>query len=105
MRFITTAVASVALATLSFAQWIPMSTGMLSNRSMTSDATGLYDATYPNGIKKLSTGQSTWDPLNNGLPMSNNNYFVQSVGAAPGWLFAGTESGIYRSNDNGASWA
>jgi hypothetical protein len=105
MRLITTVVAVVATGTLSFAQWMPMTVGMLSNRSMTSDATGLYDVSYPNGIKKKATGSSTWDPVNNGLPDNGGNYFVQSVGAAPGWLFAGTESGIYRSNDNGASWA
>jgi hypothetical protein len=105
MRLITTAVATVAAATLSFAQWIPLTTGMMSNRSMASDATGLYDVSYTNGIKKKVTGGSTWDPVNNGLPNSGGSYFVQSVGAAPGWLFAGTESGIYRSNDNGASWA
>jgi hypothetical protein len=46
----------------------------------------------------------TWTPMNTGLPETEGSIFAESVGSNGNWLFAGTSSGIYRSNDNGATW-
>lgn len=89
---------------LAAAQWTPLGTGMLSDRSMTYHNGDLFCATYPNGVRKQTNGAGSWDLVNNGLPSSGGNYFVESVGADGSYVYAGTESGIYRSNDQGANW-
>lgn len=86
------------------AQWTPLTTGLQSIRSMTHLGTDLYAATYPSGVKKSTTGGSSWNAVNNGLPMSGSNIFCESVGYNGAYLFAGTQSGIYRSNNGGTLW-
>ena len=86
------------------AQWAPLSTGMLSNRSLCELQGDLYCATYPNGVKKSVGGTGPFTAVNTGLPLVGGNCFAQSVGTDGTTLYVGTESGIYRSNDGGASW-
>lgn len=104
MRLIFT-LPSVLLLTFNIcAQWTPLSTGMLSSRSLCSHQGDLYCATFPNGVKKSEAGTGPFTAVNNGLPLMGVNYFVQSVGSDGAYLYAGTESGIYRSGDAGDSW-
>ena len=86
------------------AQWDPLATGMLSSRSMTSLNGDLYVATYPNGVKKSVAGTGPFTSVNTGLPLNGTNYFVQSVGTDGAYLYAGTESGIYRSTSGTDTW-
>jgi len=97
--------ATLLVTTQLCAQWTPLVTGMLSNRSLCEDGGDLYCATYPNGVKKSVGGTGPFTAVNNGLPMSGGNYFVQSVGTDGTYLYAGSESGIYRSADGGANWS
>jgi hypothetical protein len=62
----------------------------------------LFAGTWGAGIYRSSDDGVTWFPANNGLAVST----IFGFGAAPGWVFACTESGggVYRSLDNGASW-
>lgn len=87
------------------AQWTPLSTGMFSNRSLCADEGDLYCATYTNGVKKSVGGTGPFTAVNNGLPDVGGIIYAQSVGSDGAYIYAGTESGIYRSGDNGASWA
>lgn len=87
------------------AQWTPLTSGLTSIRSMTHAGTDLYAVSYPNGVKKSTNGGTTWNPINTGLPSIGSNVFCESVGYNGTYLFAGTQSGIYRSNDGGASWS
>ncbi|QQR87448.1 MAG: hypothetical protein IPJ76_04270 [Flavobacteriales bacterium] len=98
---------AVALPLLATAQWASFTGGgqITSIRSMTQDVTGHYAVTYPTGIKKSTNGGTVWAPVNNGLPQSGQSYFVESVFNNGTSLFAGTQSGVYRSDDNGASWS
>lgn len=98
-------VIGTSFATHAHAQWTALTAGIQSVRSLTADAGALYAATYPSGVKKSTDGGDNWNPVNTGLPQSGANYFVESVGRNGSYLFAGTQSGIYRSNDAGASWA
>jgi hypothetical protein len=93
------------LPVLSLAQWSPLGTGMLSNRSMTSASGDLYAATYPNGVKKSVNGTGPWTAVNTGLPESGGVWYVQSVGTDGSFLYAGTQSGIYRSVVGTDTWA
>ena len=98
---------ALALPLVASAQWASFTGGgqITSIRSMTQDATGHYAVTYPTGIKKSTNGGTVWAPVNNGLPQSGQSYFVESVFNNGTSLFAGTQSGVYRSDDNGASWS
>lgn len=99
--------AAIVLPLFASAQWGSFTGGgqITSIRSMTQDATGFYAVTYPTGVKKSTNGGTVWSPVNNGLPQSGQSYFVESVGYSGTSLFAGTQSGVYRSDDNGASWS
>ena len=87
------------------AAWNPLSTGLISSRSMTSHAGDIYVACFPTGIQKSTTGGTTWSQVNTGLPQSGGNYYVRSIGSNGTWLFVGTESGVFRSDNGGATWA
>ena len=89
---------------LATAQWTPYTTGLQSLRSITTQGNAIYVAAYPTGVhKSVNEGQS-WTPVNTGLPVSSGNIFVQSVGRSATHLFAGTQNGIYRSNDGASTW-
>jgi hypothetical protein len=87
------------------AQWTPMTTGTLSNRSMCRQNGDLYVVSYPNGVKKSESGTGPFTAVNTGLPMSGTNWFVQSIGEDGAYLYAGTESGIYRSTSGTDTWS
>ena len=103
-RTSTLIAACVAVITTCTAQWNPLTSGLTSIRSMTHVGTDLYVATYPSGVKKSTNGGTVWNPVNTGLPGGGGNAFCESVGYNGTFLFAGTQSGIYRSNDGAASW-
>ena len=46
-----------------------------------------------------------WTNVNTGLPLNGSSYFVQSVGSDGAYLYAGTESGIYRSTSGTDTWS
>ncbi len=87
------------------AQWTPLATGMLSNRSMCRQNGDLYVVSYPNGVLKSESGTGPFTAVNTGLPMSGTNWFVQSIGDDGAYLYAGAESGIYRSASGADSWS
>lgn len=86
------------------AQWQANDPGFTSNRSLTAKGQELYVASYLNGIKCSIDNGQTWTDRNNGLPTTNGNLFVETVGNDGTWLFAGLHTGIYRSNDGGLNW-
>lgn len=86
------------------AQWTPLATGMSSNRSLCELNGDLYCASYTTGVKKSVNGTGPFVTMNNGLPSTGGIFYVQSVGSDGTYVFAGTESGIYRSADGGANW-
>ena len=51
----------------------------------------------------LLSGTPTWTSAGNGLPDVPVNAFAVDP-AVPGRIFAGTDVGVYRSNDGGANW-
>ncbi len=92
------------LALSSTAQWQPLGSGLQSVRSVTTDGNAIYAVTFPSGIKKSTDDGANWAPANSGITETSGNTFVQSVGKNGSYLFAGTQSGIYRSNNGGSSW-
>ncbi len=104
MRILIPLFTTLLLSGSLVAQWTPLGAGMFSNRSLCQHQGDLYCATYPNGVKKSIGGTGPFTAVNTGLPMLGANYFVQSVGSDGAYLYAGTESGIYRSGDGGANW-
>ncbi len=104
MRLSLTLSTTLLLAFQLTAQWTPLVTGMFSNRSLCEKDGDLYCATYTNGVKKSVGGTGPFNAVNNGLPMSGGIIYAQSVGSDGAYVYAGTESGIYRSGDGGANW-
>ena len=86
------------------AQWEPMNTGMQSSRSLCEKDGDLYCASYTHGVKKSIGGTGPFTDVNNGLPSVGGIIYSQSVGSDGAYVYVGTESGIYRSGDGGASW-
>ena len=97
--------AAIFLVSLLSAQWQPYNSGQGAIRSITTDATAIHMVSYPNGVFSSTNGGASWAPSNNGLPLTNSNYFVRSVGRNATHLFAGTHSGIYRSANGGNTWS
>lgn len=104
MRLNLTLAIAVLLSCQLSAQWTPLATGMTSNRSLCELNGDLYCASYTTGVKKSLNGVGPFTVVNNGLPNTGGIYYVQSVGTDGTYVFAGTESGIYRSGDGGANW-
>lgn len=86
------------------AQWIPLSSGLQSTRSLTELNGDLYAAVYINGIKKSTNNGVSWNTMTSGLPNTGGNYSCESVGDNGSFLFTGTHDGIYRSDDGGITW-
>ena len=53
--------------------------------------------------KTTDYGQ-TWTSITNGLPQDDYTRVVREDPADPGLLYAGTETGVYVSFDQGDSW-
>ena len=104
MRLTLTLPSALLLTFHLSAQWTPLSSGMMSNRSLCADEGDLYCATYTNGVKKSEGGTGPFTAVNNGLPSVGGIIYAQSVGSDGAYIYAGTESGIYRSSDGGANW-
>lgn len=87
------------------AQWSPLGTGTLSNRSLCVVAGDIYLASYPNGVLKSEGGAAPFTAVNSGLTAVGGQYPVQSVGADANYLYAGTETGIFRSSIGSDTWS
>jgi ligand-binding sensor domain-containing protein len=61
----------------------------------------IFGGTYDNGAFRSTNNGASWIDINNGL----TNHFVFSFAInASGHIFAGTDSGVFYSTDNGANW-
>jgi YD repeat-containing protein len=67
------------------------------------DATTFYAGTRYSGALKSGDGGGSWTPINTGLA-ANHVYALVTDPVTPTRLFAGTEMGLFVSNDGGASW-
>jgi hypothetical protein len=65
----------------------------------------LYLVSYPNGVLKSESGTGPFTAVNTGLPSNGGNWFAQSIGEDGAYLYAGTESGIYRSASGTDTWS
>jgi RHS repeat-associated protein len=68
------------------------------------DSNTAYAGTWSDGALKSSDGGASWTPINNGL-IANDVYALMADPTAPDHLFAGTEMGLFVSDDGGASWS
>ncbi|MFZ1694415.1 MAG: hypothetical protein WAT74_14560 [Flavobacteriales bacterium] len=88
-------------------QWnVLTNSGYQAVKSITSGGGAVYmvatsTSTFSATVYKSIDGGSSWNPSGTGLP---GGQAVQSVHFASGVLLCGTESGIYRSTNAGASW-
>lgn len=64
----------------------------------------VYHDSTAGSVFASNDGGETWEPSSKGLGVRDVFTFHQSV-ANPSVVYAGTNSGVYRSNDRGASWA
>jgi RHS repeat-associated protein len=67
------------------------------------DTNTYYAGTWYSGTLKSSDGGVSWTPTNNGLT-ANHVYALAADPLTSNRLFAGTEMGLYVSQDGGASW-
>jgi len=101
----TLTLSAIVISAALHAQWTPLSVSTMTNRSFCQKGGDLYCASFPAGIKKSAGGTGPWTAVNTGLPVNGSNYYVQSVGTDGTNLYAGTESGVYRSTNNGTNWS
>ena len=66
----------------------------------------LFAGTIVGGIFRSTDGGDTWDPANEGLPVSQNNIYppIFLLTQEANTLYAGTESNLFYSIDSGDSW-
>ena len=67
------------------------------------DSNTYYVGTWYSGTLKSTNGGVSWEPVNYGLA-ANDVYALVADPAVPGHLFAGTEMGLFVSDDGGANW-
>lgn len=67
------------------------------------DANTYYAGTWYSGALKSNDGGAFWEPINNGLA-ANDVYALAADPTMPNRLFAGTEMGLFVSNDGGLNW-
>lgn len=103
MKRTSTCLLILCLGISAFAQWSPFASGFFSNRDMTIKDGTYYMISYPMSIQSTDDF-STWTPVNNGIALSAGNIFAESLGHNDSYLFCGTHSGVYRSDDAGANW-
>jgi RHS repeat-associated protein len=68
------------------------------------DSNTTYAGTWSDGALKSSDGGASWTPINNGL-IANDVYALAADPVASDHLFAGTEMGLFVSNNGGANWS
>jgi len=66
-------------------------------------STAYYAGTWYDGVLKSTDGGASWAPSNNNLA-ANDVYALAADPATPAHLFAGTEMGLFVSQDEGANW-
>jgi RHS repeat-associated protein len=68
------------------------------------DSNTVYAGTWSDGALKSNDGGASWTPINNGL-IANDVYALAADPVASDHLFAGTEMGLFVSNNGGANWS
>ena len=92
-----------------FPFWRPTNDGLTHYsdlRALVGDAGSLdtaYAATYGGGVYKSTNAGRVWSSANQGLS-SSNVLALLANGTRPGSIFAGTEDGLFRSDDRAATW-
>ena len=95
-------IAATSFQLIALGQWNALGTGLSPVRSVTTFSSALY-AAHNGGVSKSVNSGTSWVLSNTGITLVGGQYNVRSVGHNATYLFAGTQSGIYRSTD-GAMW-
>jgi len=94
--------AATAVQLVAIGQWNALGTGLSPVRSVTTFSSAIY-AAHNGGVSKSVDNGTSFALSNTGITLVSGQYNVRSVGHNATYLFAGTQSGIYRSTD-GATW-
>lgn len=68
-------------------------------------ATGYKNDDYQPYLYKTNDYGETWQKINNGIPDNDFTRVIRSDPAREGLLYAGTETGVYISFDDGENWS
>jgi photosystem II stability/assembly factor-like uncharacterized protein len=68
------------------------------------DKTYVYVGAEANGLYRKEAGDSQWQQLTNGMPPSAQVRAIAIHPQNPDMVFAGTQRGVYRSQDRGDHW-
>src|SRR5947208_244245 len=60
--------------------------------------------TVQSGLYRSQGGESPWEAIGDGLPPAPEVRAIAVHPARPATVFAGTQAGVYRSEDHGAHW-
>jgi photosystem II stability/assembly factor-like uncharacterized protein len=107
LRILSIAALLCTLPHVSSGQWQPYnanSSGVQAVRSITTQGTAIYLASFPLGVYKSTNDGASWTAVNTGLPNTSGLIFIESVGSNATHVFAGTQSGVYRSSNGGSTW-
>ena len=83
------------------AQWQKMFQVYATIYEFTGNSNYVFCATGPTGVFRSSDSGLTWDTVNSGLVNKN----VKAITAQGIYIFAATDSGLFRSTNNGDNWS
>ncbi len=98
--------AGVAAAATASAAWVPIPPGGSDVQVLAAVAGSptVFAGTAYGGVFRTSDRGATWQPANAGLAGVNVRALAASPAAGASTLYAGTESGLFRSDDAATSW-
>ncbi len=71
---------------------------------MAHNGTVLFAGTEEKGVLRSLNNGKTWEMVNNGLNIEKERLQLFEMLSINGWVFIATSRGIYRTNNDGASW-
>ena len=83
--------------------WTSINSGLtnISETDLTTTGGRVYASIWSSGVFVFNNDDSRWTAVNNGL----SNPDVNAIASGGGDLFAGTNSGLFVSLDEGSTWA